>query len=56
MVLNQILGARRPYSRKDWTVETDPDEAEMRFWTQKDVELMNVDLEDYAEALSQHLA
>jgi SIR2-like domain/Caspase domain len=38
-----------------WAIQTDPDEVEERFWRQKEVRLLNADLDQYAATLSQHL-
>jgi hypothetical protein len=56
MLLSQLWAAR-PYARGNpsWAIQTDPDEAEDRFWKQREITLLNADLDEYAAILSQHM-
>ena len=47
---------RQPLSLKSWAVETHAEPAHNAVWRQRDIELLNVDLAEYVEALDQQSA
>ena len=56
LVQNTMGDERQPLSLKSWAVETDAEPAHNAVWRQRDIELLNVDLAEYVEALDQQLA
>jgi Caspase domain/SIR2-like domain len=53
-LLNGFLGFQTSGLRS-WAIQTDPDLLDVGFWRSKDVELLNVDLAEYAEAVSKYV-
>ena len=51
VVLHRIWGSQR-LKWKSWAVQTNPDELDRRFWLDKNVEIIEKDLAEYVEALS----
>jgi hypothetical protein len=37
-----------------WSVLTDPERGDVRFWERRNVEALNLDLDDYVETLAEH--
>ena len=49
--LHRIWGEQK-LTYKSWAIQLKPDELEQKFWMKRDVEILNVSLEEYIAALS----
>ena len=54
VVLNRLWGDQ-PLSYRSWAVQPEPKPLEREFWRRRDVEVLEVALEDYAAALEQYV-
>jgi hypothetical protein len=54
VILHRIWEERK-LTWKSWAIQLNPEELDRRFWMKRDVEIMNVCLEDYVAALSTQL-
>jgi hypothetical protein len=55
VILHRIWGEQK-LTWKSWAVQLDPGEIEWEFWRQRDVDILDVDLEEYIAALRERLA
>jgi hypothetical protein len=53
-ILHRIARDRRLSSRS-WAVQLGPDEIDRKFWSKRDVDIINIDLKDYIDALDDRL-
>ena len=54
VILHRIWGEQRLRYRS-WAVQREPEEIDRRFWEARDVDIFDVRLEDYVEALTERL-
>jgi hypothetical protein len=55
VILHRVWGEQR-LTWKSWAVQRDPGELDREFWRKRDVDILNVDLEDYVAALNERVA
>ena len=54
MILHRIWGEQRLRYRS-WAVQLDPEEIDRRFWEARDVDIFDVELEEYVASLADGL-
>jgi hypothetical protein len=54
VILHRIWGEQK-LSWKSWAVQLNPDTLDREFWRKRDVDILDVRLEDYIAALSERL-
>ncbi|HEX4865649.1 MAG TPA: SIR2 family protein [Acidimicrobiales bacterium] len=54
VILHRIWGQQR-LSYKSWAIQLDPDELEREYWIKRDVNILNVSLEEYVAGLNLQL-
>jgi SIR2-like domain len=54
VILHRIWGERK-LSYQSWAVMLNPQALDLRFWSKRDVEILNLMLEDYISGLNSHL-
>ena len=52
VILRRIWQERR-LTKESWAVQSNPDELNQRFWMKRDVDMIDMGLEDYIAALSE---
>jgi len=55
VILHRVWGEQR-LTWKSWAVQRDPGDIDREFWRKRDVDILDVDLEDYIAALSERVA
>ncbi|HKO60508.1 MAG TPA: SIR2 family protein [Pyrinomonadaceae bacterium] len=54
VILHRIWGEQK-LKYKSWAVQLNPDPLDREFWQKRDVEIFNIRLEDYVDAVAAHL-
>ena len=54
IILHRIWGEQK-LTHKSWSIQSNPQELEQRFWTKRDVDVIDVSLEDYITELNSRL-
>lgn len=54
VILHRIWGDQ-PLRYKSWAIQIQPHDLDRKFWQQRNVEILNVPLDDYVAELSEHL-
>ena len=54
VILHRIWGEQK-LSYKSWAIQLDPQELDLRFWLKRDVDILNIRLEDYVATLNKYV-
>jgi hypothetical protein len=54
VILHRIWGEQK-LSYKSWAIQLNPHELDLRFWLKRDVDILNIRLEDYVAALNKYV-
>ena len=54
VILHRIWGERQ-LTYKSWAIQLDPEPIEQEFWRKRDVDILNIPLEDYISALTERV-